>query len=116
MTEAEARAWLCTELPSLRQGAEEGGWTAFLEDALAVLDEGGTALDVLALLDPGSSAGQANQRGDHQPYLLFGVGSSALRGDYTCPDGWCSRRADRDARNRPPVCPLRGRPMRFVEQ
>ncbi|MEV4285870.1 hypothetical protein AB0K40_10230 [Nonomuraea bangladeshensis] len=116
MTEAEARAWLCAELPSLRQSAQEGGWTAALEDALAVLDEGGTALDVLALLDPGSPAGRPDRRGDLASYLLFGVDAPALRGDYTCPDGWCSRRAGRDARNRPPVCPLRGRPMRFIEQ
>ncbi|MGI5292906.1 hypothetical protein ACQEVF_57680 [Nonomuraea polychroma] len=116
MTEAEARAWLCAELPSLRKGAEEGSWTAALEDALAVLDEGGTALDVLALLDPGGPSDEASQRGDPHPYLLYGASSPELRGVYTCPDGWCRRHADRDAKGRPPSCPLRGRPMRFTEQ
>ncbi|MFI6177533.1 hypothetical protein ACIA8R_18535 [Nonomuraea sp. NPDC051191] len=116
MTEDEARAFLCAELPSLRQEAAAGGWTAALADALTVLDEGGTALDVLALLDP-APADDADEevRGDLQPYLLFGAAGPELHGVYVCPDGWCGRRAGRDARNRPPVCGLRRRPMRFTE-
>jgi hypothetical protein len=111
MTESEARAWLCAELPSLRRDAEKGGWTAALEDMLTALDEGGTAVEVLALLDPGAP----EDRADEVPFLLFGVAGQELRGDYTCPDGWCGRRAGRDDGNRPPMCRLRGRPMRFTE-
>ncbi|MER6581423.1 hypothetical protein [Nonomuraea sp. NPDC001023] len=114
MTEDEARAYLCAELPALRRDAAAGGWTAALADALTVLDEGGTARDVLALLDP-APADADEARGDAQPYLLFGAAGPELRGVYVCPDGWCPRRSGRDAANRPPVCDLRRRPMRFTE-
>ncbi|MEU1725702.1 hypothetical protein [Nonomuraea sp. NPDC005692] len=118
MTEDEARAYLCAELPSLRRDAAAGGWLAALADALTVLDEGGTARDVLTLLDPATAdeAEEADEwRGDPQPYLLFGAAGPELRGVYVCPDGWCPRRSGRDAANRPPVCDLRRRPMRFTE-
>ncbi|MGW2220846.1 hypothetical protein ACWCSD_38160 [Nonomuraea sp. NPDC001684] len=113
----DARAYLCAELPSLRRDAAAGGWTAALADALTVLDEGSTARDVLTLLDPATADDADEPRGDPhpQPYLLFGAAGPELRGVYVCPDGWCPRRSGRDAANRPPVCALRRRPMRFTE-
>lgn len=111
MNEAEARLWLCTQIPDLRRSAQTGGWSAALDDALAVLDEGGTALDVVALLNPDEPV---DERGDN-PFLPFGTYDIDVAGDYICPTGWCPRRAGRDDRGRPPWCELRRRPMRFTE-
>jgi len=117
LNEAEARSWLCAELPALRRSARDGGWPDALDDALVILDEGGSALDVLRVLDPDlltpHSQGGARDGGD--AFLLYGVKPTEVTGDYVCPDGWCPRRSGRDARGRPPMCELRDRPMRFTE-
>jgi hypothetical protein len=111
VNEAEARRWLCAELPDLRRSAQAGGWTSALEDALTALDEGGTALDVIALLGPGPVPDDR----DDTAFLPFGTYDTDVVGEYVCPVNWCARHAGRDERGRPPRCELRGRPMRFTE-
>ncbi len=112
MNEAQARQWLCAELPGLRRSAQAGGWTSALDDALTVLDEGGTALAVVGLLT-GSSL-PSGDRGDNG-FLLFGTYDTNVTGEYVCPADWCSRRAGRDERGRPPHCELHRCPMRFAQ-
>ncbi|MFI2478484.1 hypothetical protein [Nocardia xishanensis] len=112
MNEAQARILLCGELPALRDLARAGGWSAELSNALQALNNGGTALEVLAQLDP-DLAQDSGDRGP-TPHLLPGIDNSPLTGDYACPDDWCDRRAGRNADRTPPQCALRQRPMRFT--
>jgi hypothetical protein len=112
MDEDEARSWLCAGLPQLRQAARTGGWSAALADALMVLDEGGTALDVIALLNLGPPR-QVQYRGVGG-FLPYGRYDTAVDGIYTCPDERCPRKAGRDQNGRPPQCELQAKPMRFT--
>ncbi|WP_113702459.1 hypothetical protein [Nonomuraea lactucae] len=119
MDEYEARSWLCAELPELRRAAVDGRWTAALDQAVGMVKRSGVALDAVALLDPGLLDGEQDaHRGarPREPYLLAGMDARPLVGDYVCPNGWCDRRSGRDSRDRPPVCDLYARPMRFAER
>jgi hypothetical protein len=120
MDEYQAREWLCTELPALRQAADAGRWTPRLLAALDRLRAGDAALDVAAALDPDApdTSDAEVQRGsqDTEPYRIWGLAPKPVTGDYGCPDDWCPRRDARDAQGRPPMCALFQRPMRFTER
>jgi hypothetical protein len=109
-------AFLCAELPQLRAALNDTPERrALLEQAVQAAAAGQPFARFLRDLgvvasdeDPGSSRGPGggppwNTRGGH-----------VVTGVYVCPVGACGRVAKRGVDDAPPLCHLRGQPLRFV--
>lgn len=118
MSTAEDRAaagWLCAAVPELRAGAlDDEQVLAWIDEATAAVRDGEPAFEVCRRLgfpfrtEPEKSTHDVNGLGTLDD---FGLDPVTVRGDYHCPTGRCSRRAQADASGREPRCQVADAPM-----
>lgn len=108
-----AAAWLCAAVPELRAGAlGDEQVLAWIDEALAAVRDGEPAVAVCRRLGhPTRAEPEKHSSGDLTGLGDFGLDPVLVRGDYTCPTGRCSRRAQADAAGREPRCQVDDAPM-----
>ncbi|MGW4466309.1 hypothetical protein [Micromonospora sp. NPDC004704] len=121
-SERLALAYLCTQLPAIRDLAEAGSWSEDLEWSIDKVRDGGSALAACRELrlphggpDPTEETRRSGAAGPpgSTGARLVGLPDVVLTGQYRCPSGRCARRGQRDDRGRTPVCELSGVTMLF---
>jgi hypothetical protein len=107
-----AAGWLCAVAPELREGAlGDEEVLAWIDEAMAAVRDGEPAAPVCRRLgypvrdEPDKHMGELTGLGD------FGFDPTVVRGDYRCPSGRCSRRAQADESGREPRCQVDDAPM-----
>lgn len=109
----QAGAWLCANLPELRQDADEHGWRQLLEQQVQAVLRGGSAQAALQRLGLRSDPGQVGR--DRHPSPSIGTAKlwepAQRSGHFRCPHtagggGPRCDRTTRDLQGRWPVCYL----------
>jgi hypothetical protein len=105
-------AWFCTQLPTLRIAADRDGWRGRLDREITAVQTGSSALRACRRLGLPIDSDQQKSPGSELASLAaLGLESVTIAGDYLCPHGRCTRRAQADQQGRPPTCALDGTPM-----
>ncbi|MEV7427559.1 hypothetical protein [Streptomyces sp. NPDC091212] len=119
LTEREALALWCDQLPSLREMAARTGATARLERDIGRVRDSGSALRACRkwLPDDVSGATRSWSGESGTPFVALPGRQEVRRtgvGAYVCPTDACTRRSGRDPQGHPPTCAVLGTAMRVV--
>ena len=112
--ELTALVGLCTLLPELQHEADRQGWRPKLDNVVAGVRNGQSALRAWRHLGLPDDPAQLRSAVT-DPIALSGLGIDPVpvTGDYVCPHYRCTRQAQADPAGQVPQC-VDGRPMRLT--
>jgi hypothetical protein len=116
VSDDDLTAWLCANLPALRESARRFRWERELTAALDEIRAGGDAEPALRRggLPVDALREAAASRGDPVSLDGFGLERVPVTGHYSCPGPRsCGRRAGRDGNGHEPRCEVHDRLMRY---